>query len=177
MNALIAPWNLVPWQHSTETERLFMHTLRAPDLPVVYAFLRDLAIAPHLDFPHEISFQTFASNLEAGAFGQFYGLWERDGGDFVGVAALDRRGRLSGWCRLLYALQPEARGRGLAHEAALRILETAFRWTEAKGVTAAIHRGHAASQAVAQRLGMKPLNLSIPELEIYGLARSEWEST
>ena len=142
---------------------------------MAHRFLREHDIAANLDFPPDLGFEELVSMVEAGACGQLYGLWELESRAFLGLAGLHRQGRRPGWCRILYALVPMARGHGFAHEAAAKLLEVAFHWTEAEGVTAAIHKDNAPSRAVALRLGMKRLtDLDLPGLEIYGQTYGEW---
>jgi RimJ/RimL family protein N-acetyltransferase len=98
---------------------------------------------------------------------------DRAGGEFLGRTGLKRWPQFEetevGW-----ALRPEARGRGLATEAARAVLE----WSERFGlpyVTAMIRPDNTPSIAVAERLGLSPLRedelLGVPVV-VWATARS-----
>lgn len=90
-----------------------------------------------------------------------HGLWTvrlGDGGTFVGTAGLlplDDTGELE----VLYSLEPQWRGRGLATEAARAVLDHGLGVLGRPRILAEIDEGNRASAAVAERLGMRPCRI------------------
>jgi RimJ/RimL family protein N-acetyltransferase len=89
---------------------------------------------------------------------------DRADGCFLGRTGLKRWPRF-GETEVGWALRPEARGRGLATEAARAVLEWSERF-ELPYVTAMIRPDNAPSIAVAERLGLGPMR----EDELLGVA-------
>ncbi|PWR23643.1 GNAT family N-acetyltransferase [Zavarzinia compransoris] len=87
-----------------------------------------------------------------------FGLWaiaRRDDGRLVGTASLDPFGDGRGAAEIAYRLLPEAWGRGLAGEAAARLIDHGFSTLGVRQVNAVAHPRNAASQSILERLGLR----------------------
>jgi [ribosomal protein S5]-alanine N-acetyltransferase len=146
--------------HVLTTERLILRPVTAQDhavllalwtAPEVRRFLFDGAVLS----PAEITGIIEDSGRDFAAAG--YGLWlirERDGTGLVGAAGLRPLEDLG--LEVYYSLDPGARGRGLATEAARAVVEYALGPLGQPEVLAEVDEGNEASAAVVRRLGMTP---------------------
>jgi [ribosomal protein S5]-alanine N-acetyltransferase len=146
--------------HVLTTERLVLRPVTAQDhaallalwtAPEVRRFLFDGAVLS----PAEITGIIEDSGRDFAADG--YGLWlirERDGTGLVGTAGLRPLEDLG--LEVYYSLDPGARGRGLATEAARAVVEYALGPLGRPEVLAEVDEGNEASAAVVRRLGMTP---------------------
>jgi RimJ/RimL family protein N-acetyltransferase len=85
-----------------------------------------------------------------------------------------------GETELGWVLRPEARGRGFATEAAAAVLRWGFERFDFPYVTAMIRPDNAASVAVAERIGMKPIRddeLDGVPLVVHAIGREEYEAS
>jgi len=152
--------SLAAVDHVLTTERLVLRSAIAQDhaallglwtLPEVRAFLFDGAVLS----PAEITGIIEDSGRDFAAAG--YGLWlvrERDGTGLVGAAGLRPLEDLG--LEVYYSLEPGARGRGFATEAARAVVEYALGPLGKPEVLAEVDEGNDASAAVVRRLGMTP---------------------
>jgi ribosomal-protein-alanine N-acetyltransferase len=114
-----------------------------------------------------------------------YGLWslwpaERESG-LIGTIGLRRlvHGPTDA-IEIVYSLEPEYWGRGLAVEAATAVLSHAFETVGLDRVLAEIDEGNIASAGVAARLGMRPVGTVAGELgpmTHYAVNREEWSES
>ncbi|MFV2179555.1 GNAT family N-acetyltransferase [Actinomadura sp. LOL_016] len=89
-----------------------------------------------------------------------YGLWTLRPGDeqpLIGVAGLTGRDGPGGGVEIVYSLEPESWGAGLAAEASRAVLDYAFGVVGLRRVAAEIDPDSAVSMRVAERLGMRPV--------------------
>jgi RimJ/RimL family protein N-acetyltransferase len=161
-----------------ETERLLLRPVAMDDLDEVVRLHEDPLVAEFMGTPDRewLVGWVEGSDREWAELG--YGrmaMLDRASGRFLGRTGLKRWPQFEetevGW-----ALQPEARGRGLATEAARAVL----RWSERFDppyITAMIRPDNAASLAVAERLGMSPLRedeLLSDLVVVYAISREQW---
>ncbi|MEV4258538.1 GNAT family N-acetyltransferase [Spirillospora sp. NPDC049652] len=117
-----------------------------------------------------------------------YGLWalrpapRRFGGTepadraLLGVAGLCGPDAV-GDVEMVYSLQPDRWGQGLAAEAGLAVLRHAFTAAGLRRVTAEIDMANASSLAVAQQLGMRHQGMGPGGTAIYAIDRTQWIGT
>ncbi|OLT11314.1 hypothetical protein BJF79_24475 [Actinomadura sp. CNU-125] len=101
-----------------------------------------------------------ASRRDFASFG--YGLWTlrralRGEEPLVGVAGLTGRDGPGAGVEIVYSLEPEHWGEGLAAEASRAVLDYAFGVVGLRRVAAEIDPDSAVSMRVAERLGMRPV--------------------
>ena len=141
-----------------ETERLLLRQVALGDLDEVVRLHEDPEVARFMGTPDRewLAEWVAGSDKEWAELG--YGrmaMLDRANGAFLGRTGLKRWPQFEetevGW-----ALRPEARGRGLATEAAGAVLEWSEQF-ELPYVTAMIRPDNAPSLAVAERLGLKPM--------------------
>jgi RimJ/RimL family protein N-acetyltransferase len=164
---------------SLETERLRLRAVEAGDLEDLVRLHDDPLVAQYLGVRDRewYEWRIAASEEE----------WAERGYGFVIV--LDRRtgaflGRtgLKYWpqfeeTELGWVLGREARGRGVATEAARAVLSWGFERFGFPHVTAMIRPGNDPSVAVAERLGMSPLRadeLLGDPVTVYSVSRAAW---
>jgi RimJ/RimL family protein N-acetyltransferase len=164
---------------SHETERLRLRAVEAGDVDDLVRLHDDPLVAHYLGARDRdwYEWRVGASEEE----------WAERGHGFVVVLDPDS-GRLLGRTGLKYwpqfgetelgwVLRPEARGRGIATEAARAVLRWGFERFDFPNVTAMIRPGNQASIAVAERLGMSPLRsdeLLGEQVIVYSVSREAW---
>lgn len=143
---------------SMETERLLLRPVRLDDLDEVVRLHEDPEVARFMGTPDREWLEGWVEGSDREWAELGYGrmaVLARDGGAFLGRTGLKRWPQFEetevGW-----ALQPEARGRGLATEAARAVLGWSAQF-ELPYVTAMIRPDNVPSLAVAERLGLTPL--------------------
>ncbi|HEY6729580.1 MAG TPA: GNAT family N-acetyltransferase [Solirubrobacterales bacterium] len=166
---------------SIETERLLLRPIATGDLDEVVRLHEDPEVARFMGTPDRewLVGWVEGSDREWSELG--YGrmaILDRDSGAFLGRSGLKRWPQFEetevGW-----ALQPEARGRGIATEAAAATLDWASERFDLPYVTAMIQPANEPSAAVAGRLGMSPLRedelLGIPVV-VYAIGEEQREA-
>jgi RimJ/RimL family protein N-acetyltransferase len=154
--------------NSTETERLLLRQVGFGDLDEVLRMHGDPEVARFMGTPDREWLKGWVEGSDREWAELGYGrmaILDRESGIFLGRSGLKRWPQFEetevGW-----ALQPEARGRGIATEAARATLEWAAGRFDLPYVTAMIQPANVPSIAVAERLGMEPLR----EDELLGVA-------
>lgn len=165
---------------SIETERLLLRPVTVDDLEELVRLHDDPLVARYLGVRDREWYQwRIRASLEE---------WEERGHGFVVVvdAASGRflgRTGLKYWpqfeeTELGWVLRPEARGRGIATEAAAAVLGWGFERFEFPYVTAMIRPDNTASIGVAERLGMEPIRsdelLGDPVI-VHAIGREQWK--
>jgi RimJ/RimL family protein N-acetyltransferase len=143
---------------SIETERLHLRPVAVGDLDEVVRLHEDPLVARFMGSPSREWLVEWVKGSDGEWAELGYGrmaMLDRASGRFLGRTGLKRWPQFEetevGW-----ALRPEARGQGLATEAAAAVLAWSERF-ELPYVTAMIRPDNPASIAVAERLGLSPL--------------------
>lgn len=141
-----------------ETERTLLRPVAKEDLDEVVRLHEDLEVARFMGTPDREWLEGWVEGSDGEWRELGYGrmaMLDRDSGAFLGRTGLKRWPQFEetevGW-----ALQPEARGRGLATEAARAVLEWSERF-DLPYVTAMIRPDNLPSIAAAERLGLSPM--------------------
>jgi RimJ/RimL family protein N-acetyltransferase len=161
-----------------ETERLRLRPVAKDDLDEVVRLHEDPEVARFMGTPDREWLEEWVEGSDREWTELGYGrmaLLDRAGGEFLGRTGLKRWPQFEetevGW-----ALRPEARGRGLATEAARAVLRWAFERFDLPYVTAMIRPDNAPSLAVAERLGLSPVRedelLGVPVI-VHSIGREE----
>lgn len=143
---------------SIETERLVLRQVGLGDLDEVVRLHEDPEVARFMGAPDRRWLEGWVEGSDREWAELGYGrmaILDRAGGAFLGRTGLKRWPQFEetevGW-----ALQPEARGRGVATEAARTVLEWSERF-ELPYITAMIRPDNVPSLAVAERLELRPM--------------------
>ncbi|HEX5990118.1 MAG TPA: GNAT family N-acetyltransferase [Solirubrobacterales bacterium] len=161
---------------SIETERLRLRAAEPGDLEDLVHLHDDPLVARYLGVRDRAWYEwrLRASDEEWAQRGHgFVVLLDRVGGRFLGRSGLKFWPEF-GETELGWVLRPEARGRGLATEAAGALLRWGFESFDLPYITAMIRPDNAASIAVAERLGMEPLREDVllgDEVVVYAVRR------
>lgn len=164
---------------SIRTERLLLRPVTADDIDDLVALHDDPLVAEYLGARDREWYEwRIAASLEE---------WKLRGHGFVVIADAGSgrflgRGGFKFWpefgeTELGWVLRPQARGRGIATEAARALLDWGFEELPVPYVTAMIRPGNEASIAVAERLGMSPSRedeLRGDEVVVYSIDREVW---
>jgi RimJ/RimL family protein N-acetyltransferase len=141
-----------------ETERLRLRPVTKEDLDEIERLHEDPEVARFMGTPDREWLEGWVEGSDGEWAELGYGrmvVLDRDSGEFLGRTGLKRWPQFEetevGW-----ALRPEARGKGLATEAARAVLEWSERF-DLPYVTAMIRPDNAPSLAVAKRLGLSPV--------------------
>ncbi|MEV5576543.1 GNAT family N-acetyltransferase [Spirillospora sp. NPDC052269] len=94
----------------------------------------------------------------------------------VGVAGLCGPD-VAGDVEMVYSLEPDRWGQGLAAEAGLAVLRHAFTTARLRRVIAEIDMANASSLGVAQQLGMRHRGMGVGGTAIYAIDRTQWIGT
>jgi RimJ/RimL family protein N-acetyltransferase len=161
-----------------ETERLLLRAITMDDLDEMVRLHGDPLVAQFMGSPDRAWLENWVRSSweewEERGHGRL-AIVDRESGAFLG------RSGLKYWAQfeeteLGWALQPEARGRGIATEAARAVLAWGFPRFDAPYFTAMIRPDNTASIAVAERLGMSPLrpdNLLGDPVTVYTISRGD----
>jgi [ribosomal protein S5]-alanine N-acetyltransferase len=166
------------------SERLLLRAFEGADEDALFALWNHPDVRRFLFDDRPVSrdvvreqLQASRRNFETLGCGYFTVRPDAEAGRVIGFAGLRRYGE-AGAVELLYALLPEAWGRGLATEAARAVLRLGF----TRGGLQEIHAGadppNAASFAVMERLGMSLLGdvlLDGRPARYYKITRSEFQ--
>ncbi|HEX7280357.1 MAG TPA: GNAT family N-acetyltransferase [Solirubrobacterales bacterium] len=143
---------------SIETERLLLRPVAHADLDEIARLHEDPEVARFMGSPDREWLEGWVAGSDREWAELGYGrmvILDPAGGSFLGRTGLKRWPQFEetevGW-----ALRPEARGQGIATEAARAVLEWSERF-ELPYVTAMIRPDNAPSLAVAGRLGLSPV--------------------
>ena len=144
-----------------ETERLRLRELTEADAPALLELYRDPTVMRFMGAPPS-SVEVEAGNITAHRSNYYatrgYGLWgvvARDEDVIIGrCGLLDATIRDRAEVEISYLLAPDARGRGLATEAARAVLSFATSSLGLRRVVAVVHPDNEPSRRVAERLGM-----------------------
>jgi RimJ/RimL family protein N-acetyltransferase len=148
------------------TSRLLLRPATAADLEALHRLWIEPEVRRHLFDDRAISLDEAQSLLErsdAGFEERNLGLWcadERNGEALVGFAGFLHSDDEPD---LVYGLRPSHWGRGLASEAARRVIEQAFANSDAERVVASVDEPNQASIRVLERLGMRRARRSVVE--------------
>jgi RimJ/RimL family protein N-acetyltransferase len=144
---------------SLETERLRLRAVETGDVDQLVRLHDNPLVARYLGV-HDRDWYEWrigASEEEWDERGHgFVVVLDAESGRFLGRTGLKYWPQF-GETELGWVLRPEARGRGIATEAARAVLGWGFERFDFPYVTAMIRPGNEASVAVAERLGMSPL--------------------
>lgn len=165
-----------------ETERLVLRPLSATDVEALYRISNEPAVRRYLwdDGPvsratiEEVVTQSVRLFSEEGL--GLFGIRLRDSEEIVGFCGF---ARLEGMeeVELVYELDPELWGRGLATEAARACLSYAFREAGVERMIAGTDRPNVASLRVIEKLGMRSIgnvNPRAPEDPYFALNRQDF---
>ena len=148
----------MPSPSSIETERLRLRPVAVDDLDEVVRLHEDPDVARFMGTPDREWLVEWVKGSDGEWAELGYGrmaILDRASGEFLGRTGLKRWPQFEetevGW-----ALQPEARGKGIATEAAGAVLEWSEQF-ELPYVTSMIRPDNHASIAVAERLGLSPM--------------------
>jgi ribosomal-protein-alanine N-acetyltransferase len=144
------------------TERLILRPVKLDDFDTFYKILTDEFVRKYLCddeiLPCEV-IESFITDSEANFADGNYGLWliaETENSEIVGFTGL-RHFFDESQPQLLYALLPQFTGKGLAVEAAKKVIDYCFLQLNFSYLDASCDAPNMASQKVAERLGMKKL--------------------
>jgi RimJ/RimL family protein N-acetyltransferase len=147
-----------------ETPRLLMRPLRDDDADWLAELLCDTEVARFLwecaETP-EKGRKYAAAFIDLGRMRHRFGMWsiqDKESAEFHGWAELSKLRPWSGpsdEIALSYVLRRASWGRGIATEAAGRLLRHAFEVCELEGVMAVAMRGNVASKRVLKKIGMR----------------------
>jgi RimJ/RimL family protein N-acetyltransferase len=144
---------------SIETERLRLRAVTWDDLEELVRLHEDPLVARYMGVRDREWYEwRIGASLEEWAergYG-FVSIFDATGGRFLGRTGLKYWPEL-GETELGWVLRPEARGKGIATEAAAAVLRWGFERFDFPYVTAMIRPDNAASITVAERLGMSPM--------------------
>ncbi|MDQ2630436.1 MAG: GNAT family N-acetyltransferase [Actinomycetota bacterium] len=161
----------MPSTATIETERLLLRPVALEDLDEVVRLHEDPEVARFMGTPDREWLEGWVEGSDGEWAELGYGrmaMLDRDSGAFLGRTGLKRWPQFEetevGW-----ALRPEARGRGLATEAARAVLGWSGQF-DLPYVTAMIRPDNAPSIAVAERLGLSPMR----EDELLGVPVVVW---
>lgn len=160
---------------SIETERLLLRPVGSEDLDELVRLHEDPAVARFIGTPSRdwLAERIGWSREEWAERGHgLLAIVDRDSGDFLGRTGLKFWPQFAE-TELGWVLQPEARGRGVATEAAAATLGWARERFDFPYVTAMIRPDNEPSIAVAKRLGFSPLRedeLLGMGVTVYGIA-------
>lgn len=159
-----------------ETERLLLRAITMDDLGEMVRLHADPLVARFMGAPSRSWLESWVRSSweewEERGHGRL-AIVDREGGAFLGRTGL-KYWRQFEETELGWALQPEARGQGIATEAARAVLDWGFTRFDAPYFTAMIRPGNTASIAVAEGLGMTPLrpdNLLGDPVTVYAIDR------
>lgn len=144
---------------SIETERLLLRPVRPGDLDELVRLHEDPAVARYIGTPSRdwLAERIGWSREEWAERGHgLLAIVDRADGGFLGRTGLKYWPQFEE-TELGWVLQPEARGRGIATEAAGAALGWGCANLDLPYVTAMIRPGNSPSIAVAERLGFRPL--------------------
>lgn len=175
----------------TRTGRLALRPVGMSDHAALLAHWTGPLVRRHLFGDRRVSAQQVteiiaASQRDFATVG--YGLWGlwpgfRRFGDpppaaraLVGVAGLCGPDTV-GDVEMVYSLEPDRWGQGLAAEAGKAVLRHAFASAGLRRVTAEIDMANASSLAVAQQLGMRHRGMATGGTAIYAIDRTQWIGT
>jgi RimJ/RimL family protein N-acetyltransferase len=103
---------------------------------------------------------------------------DRDSGRFLGRTGLKYWPQF-GETEVGWALQPEARGKGIATEAGAAALKWGFERFDLPFITAMIQPENTASVRVAERLGLRPQRTDTllgEQVVVHAISREDWEA-
>jgi RimJ/RimL family protein N-acetyltransferase len=164
---------------SLETERLRLRAVEAGDVEELVGLHDDPLVARYLGVRDRdwYEWRIGVSEEEWTERGHgFVVVLDAESGRFLGRTGL-RYWPQFGETELGWVLRPEARGRGIATEAARAVLGWGFERFDFPYVTAMIHPRNEASVAVAERLEMSPLRsdeLLGDPVVVYSVTRKAW---
>jgi RimJ/RimL family protein N-acetyltransferase len=142
-----------------ETVRLLLRAVTMDDLDEMVRLHDDPLVARFMGSPDRSWLEGWVRSSQEEWEERGHGrlaIVDRESGAFLGRTGLKYWGQFEE-IELGWALQPEARGKGVATEAARAVLEWGCRRFDAPYFTAMIRPDNTASIAVAERLGMTPL--------------------
>jgi RimJ/RimL family protein N-acetyltransferase len=164
---------------SLETERLRLRAVEAGDLGELVRLHDDPLVARYLGVRDREWYEWRIGASEEEWAERGYGfviVLDRDSGAFLGRTGIKYWPQFAE-TELGWVLRPEARGRGVATEAARAVLGWGFERFGFPYVTAMIRPGNEPSVAVAERLGMSPLRddeLLGDPVTVYSVGREAW---
>lgn len=164
---------------SIETKHLLLRPVQPDDLDELVRLHEDPAVARFIGTPDRdwLAERIEWSRQEWSERGHgLLAILDRTTGTFLGRTGLKFWPQFEE-TELGWVLQPEARGRGVATEAAGATLEWASRRFDLPYVTAMIRSDNELSIAVARRLGMKPLRedeLLGAKVTVYSVGPLDW---
>ena len=143
----------MPWiDEPLVTERLTLRAATADDLEVIVRMFTDPAVRGYLGGP--VPEEKARSNL-SGPLGERWGsflITLSESGTVVGSCMLDRDGQEF---EISYQLLPEHWGHGYAREAVTRVVDWAWKSTEARHIVAMTQTANAASVRLLEVVGMR----------------------
>lgn len=153
-------------KENLKTERLTLKPVKADDFEIIYRILTDEFVRRYLCddeiLPREV-IESFIADSERD-FTKIGGglrlIVFNESGETIGLAGL-RIFFDEPQPQLLYALLPEWTGKGLATEAARKVIDDAFSRLDFKYLDASFDAPNNDSQKVAERLGMRFLKEEI----------------
>ncbi len=173
------------------TGRLALRPVSMGDHTALLAHWTGPLVRRHLFGDRRVSAEQVTEIIEASRrdfAAEGYGLWALrpasrrfgessvTGRALVGVAGLcgpDAAGDVE----MVYSLEPDRWGQGLAAEACLAVLRHAFTTAGLRRVTAEIDMASASSLGVAQQLGMRHRGMGPGGTAIYAIDRTQWLGT
>ncbi|HEX6603110.1 MAG TPA: GNAT family N-acetyltransferase [Solirubrobacterales bacterium] len=164
----------MPSTATIETERTLLRPVAKEDLDEVVRLHEDPEVARFMGTPDREWLEGWVDGSDGEWAELGYGrmaMLDRDSGAFLGRTGLKRWPQFEetevGW-----ALRPEARGRGLATEAARAVLGWSGQF-DLPYVTAMIRPDNVPSIAVAERLGLSPMR----EDQLLGVSVVVWSTS
>ena len=147
------------------TKRLVLRGLRVADSYDMYEYARRSDVTRYLTWnPHpnreytKESLEYILTRYRAGEFFDWAVIWHEDGepGDkMIGTCGFTRFDYSNNSAEIGYVINPEFRGRGIAGEAARRVIRFGFEDLGLNRIEARYMDGNIASRKVMEKLGMK----------------------
>jgi ribosomal-protein-alanine N-acetyltransferase len=143
-----------------ETERLFLRAMRRADAQDMYEYAQRADVTRFLLWVEHSSLaytEEYLKYIESRyAIGDFYD-WAvvlKDSGKMIGTCGFAKIDTLNDSAELGYVLNPEYRGKGIAAEAAERVVRFGFEELKLNRIEARFMQGNEASLRVMEKLGM-----------------------
>jgi len=166
-----------------QTARLTIEPLGLDDAPFILTLLNDpdfIAQIADRGIRDEAAARRYLEEGPLASYREYgFGLWavrQRDGGETLGICGLLQRPTLAD-VDIGYALLPQARGMGIAREAAQAVMHYAIETLGLTRVVAIVAPGNAPSRALLEGLGFEHERMVQLTSEAESLCLYRWEAS